>query len=166
MLGSSYARTGLFHLVVAVVVLAAAASHAPWWVWIALGGGGILLLRGPLGAWLGHPAAKKDEEQATAVASRYLEPGEQIEAVVREVVGWFGMKARSLVLTDRRVLVIAGDELERTEPRGDVHTVSFGSGSQAPYELVLRQPDGNRFFLQVVPAFRREAERVADALRG
>jgi hypothetical protein len=64
------------------------------------------------------------------------------------------------------VLIIVGRELERADPRAAVHTVSFGSGSQAPFELVLEQPDGNRFFLQVVPAFRREAEHVADALSG
>jgi hypothetical protein len=57
------------------------------------GGGGILLLRGPLGSWLGQPAGEKQEQQATAAARRYLEPGDRVEAVVRGVVGWFGMKA-------------------------------------------------------------------------
>jgi hypothetical protein len=149
--------------VAAAVRLVVFASRAPWWVVLGVIGGIVLLLR-PVGARLGRPAAEAQERRARAAAAQYLQPGETIEAVVCGVAGWFGMTARSLVLTDRRVLVLARDSLVGAYPRDHVRTVSFKAGSQAAYELVLEQPDGNRFFLQVVPAFRTQAETVADAL--
>ena len=74
------------------------------------------------------------------------------------------MKSRSLVLTDRRVLVLARTELVRADPRSAVRTVRFGLGAQSPCRLILEQPDGSRFYLQVVPAFRAQAQAIAEAL--
>jgi hypothetical protein len=140
------------------------AAHTPNWLVLAVIVVFVGLLAGPLGRWFGRPGAEKQEHAARDAAAQYLEPGEQIEAVVCGVVGYFGMKSRSLVLTDRRVLVLARTELERADPRSDVRTVKFGLGAQSPYRLVLEEPDGNRFYLQVVPAFRAQARAIADAL--